>query len=68
MEKPDYSFEESFDGWHCTYLCRRVEGFGKAPGKTGAKKKAAFVVLVHLMMSAGLSTEEMKGAMWETFE
>lgn len=53
VEKPEYVFEERNDGWHCTCLCSGVEGFGKATGKTAAKKKAAFVVLVHLMMSAG---------------
>ena len=36
--------------------------------KTKAKKKAAFMVLVRLMKSAGLGSEELEKAMWETME
>lgn len=68
VEKPEYSFEEHSDGWHCTCLCSGIEGFGKAQGKTAAKKKAAFMVLVHLMMSTGLKTDDLRKAMWKTFE
>ena len=43
-------------------------GHGIAVGKVRAKKKAAFIVLVRMMMSAGLATEEMESAMWKTME
>ena len=36
-----------------------TDGYGGARGKTATKKKAAFMVLVRLMMSAGLAMEEM---------
>ena len=70
---PQYEFEEQalFDGtnpWYCSCTCGGVEGWGRAAGKTKAKKKAAFMVLVRLMKSAGLGSEELEKAMWETME
>ena len=58
VEQPVYTFEEIADGWRCDCLCGGVNGYGSAAGKTAAKKKAAFMVLRRLMMSAGLATEE----------
>ena len=62
VEQPDYTFEEDLQGWRCECVCSGVHGYGRASGKTAAKKKAAFMVLVRLMMSAGLATEGMRQA------
>lgn len=70
VDQPEYSFEERNIGpaWYCSCSCNGIDGWGKAAGKTMAKKKAAFMVLVRLMMSAGLSSEELEHAMWKTME
>ena len=70
---PQYEFEEQplFDienPWYCKCNCAGVEGWGRAEGKVKAKKKAAFMVLVKLMKSAGLGSEELDDAMWKTLE
>ena len=49
---------------YCECVCSGIEGWGKAAGKTAAKKKAAFMVLVRLLDSAGLASGELKDAMW----
>jgi len=66
VDEPEYNFEERKDAWYCTCFCGGVKGFGFAEGKTKAKKKAAFMVLVLLMRSAGLSSDEMEKAMLAT--
>lgn len=66
MEKPEYTIHEDNPGWRCVCTCGGLEGWGRANGKTQAKKKAAFMVLVRLMKSAGLATKEMEAAMWES--
>ena len=43
-------------------------GWGAAPGKTAAKKKAAFMALVRLYQSAGICDGELEKAMWKTFD
>ena len=62
VEQPVYTFEEGAAGWRCDCLCGGVNGYGSAAGKTAAKKKAAFMVLRRLMMSAGPATEERRYA------
>ena len=70
VEQPEYRFEENDFGpaWYCSCNCNGIAGWGRAGGKTAAKKKAAFIVLVRLMMSAGIATEEMEKEMWKTVE
>ena len=64
---PSYSFEErQGKEWYCHCSCSGFDGWGIAVGKVKAKKKAAFMVLVHMMMSAGICREEWKQAMWDT--
>lgn len=64
---PEYQFEEQESGrWYCTCRVDGIEGYGKAAGKIGAKKRAAFVALVRLMKSAGISRDEWEKAVWET--
>ena len=69
IEQPVYEFEErtpaGLDQWYCTCRCSGIEGWGHASGKTQAKKKAAFMVLVRLMKSAGICKEEWEKAMWD---
>ena len=66
LEKaPLYTFEESTEEWTCDCSVDGIKGWGRAAGKKAAKKKAAFMVLVRLMQSAGLGTEEMEKTMWE---
>lgn len=66
-EKPEYSFEEAFSGkgWYCRCSCDGFEGWGEAAGKTPAKKKAAYMVLVRLMKSAGICADEWEKRMWK---
>lgn len=66
-EKPEYSFEESLQGkgWYCRCIGDGFEGWGEAAGKVPAKKKAAYMVLVRLMMSAGMCEDEWEKKMWE---
>ena len=68
VAEPSYTFAEEFGGWRCQCRCESFEGWGKAAGKTAAKKKAAFMVLVSIYRSAGLGTDEMEKAMWKTIE
>lgn len=66
---PEYHFEErNNDRWYCSCSCGGVDGWGVGEGKTKAKKKAAFMVLVRLMMSAGICKDEWEKAMWKTLE
>lgn len=54
-EKAVYEFVENLSGgWNCSCSCDGFMGFGNAPGKTGAKKAAALMVLEKMMRSAGL--------------
>ena len=63
--KAAYSFKEDSLGWYCECVVDSIEGWGRAAGKTKAKKKAAFMALVRMYRSAGLSTPELERAMWE---
>ena len=66
---PSYTFEERHGKeWYCSCICGDFDGWGIAVGKVKAKKKAAFMALVHMMMSAGICTDEWKQAMWETIK
>lgn len=65
---PEYRFEERKDQWYCSCTVDGVEGWGKATGKTAAKKKAAFMALVRLYQSAGICDENLEKAMWKTLE
>ena len=67
VDQPEYVFEEwDQDKWNCFCICGGVSGWGKANGKTKAKKKAAYMVLVRLMKSAGICEDEWEKTMWET--
>lgn len=64
VDDPAYSFEcLTGDVWHCNCVCSGVEGQGRGPSKTNAKKKAAFAVLVRLLSAAGICKPEWKEQM-----
>lgn len=67
VDEPKYTFEESSDGWECECSCGGVFGCGGAANKTKAKKKAAFMVLVRLLKSAGLCSEDLEHTMWAVY-
>lgn len=55
-QAPVYEFEErELDQWYCLCRCDGVSGAGLAPGKTKAKKQAAFEVLKQLFAAAANS-------------
>ena len=58
-EKAEYDFvDEGNDVWKCDCTCCGVHGFGRGVGKTAAKKKAAYMVLVELLITAGLDMKD----------
>ena len=64
-EKPVYEIkEDGMDMWRCDCECCGIAGHGTAGSKTGAKKKAAFMVLVKLLDSAGCCEEEWRNEMY----
>ena len=65
-ELPQYSFEEWGEEWHCECLCAGVNGFGTASSKTKAKKKAAYMILVRLLESAGICIDEWRENLWKS--
>ena len=65
---PEYTFEHwDGDEWNCECVCGGVNGFGRGVGKTKAKKKAAYMVLVRLLKAAGICEESWEKKMWEGF-
>ena len=62
---PQYEFEPwEGDEWNCQCVCGGVDGIGRGIGKTKAKKKAAYMVLVRLLKAAGICEEEWERKMW----
>ncbi|MBQ6483299.1 MAG: hypothetical protein IJI45_19515 [Anaerolineaceae bacterium] len=51
---PVYAFEDRTGEWFCRCIADGVEGWGRAAGKTAAKKKAAYMALVRLLEAAGI--------------
>lgn len=67
VDEPKYTFEEWDGGWKCDCTCDGLFGCGRAANKTKAKKKAAFLVLVRLLKSAGLCSEELEHTLWQVY-
>ena len=68
VDEPIYQFEEwDADQWNCDCTCGGVTGFGKGPSKIKAKKKAAYMVLVRLMKSAGICEKAWEEEMYRGF-
>lgn len=50
VKEPVYTFEQMGPKeWCCTCVCDGFDGWGRAVGKTRAKKEAAFMVLKELL-------------------
>ena len=65
-EKPVYEFEQLPENrWECDCTCGGMFGYGRAENKTLAKKRAAYMVLIHLLDSAGICKEEWRKNMYE---
>ena len=65
-ERPVYEFEEqSIGGWECNCICGGVNGYGRATSKIKAKKKAAYMVLILLLESAGICEKEWRDRMYD---
>lgn len=63
---PVYEFEElAGDRWQCDCHCDGMYGFGRAGSKTKAKKKAAYMMLIHLLVSAGICEKEWQAEMYD---
>ena len=58
VEEPSYTFSDSGNEWRCDCACNGIMGYGRAAGKVAAKKKAAFMVIVLLLKSAGIENDE----------
>ena len=66
-DKAEYDFEElPQDRWRCECTCGGVNGYGDAGSKTGAKKKASYMVLVRILSAAGICKKEWKEEMYRT--
>ena len=66
-DKAEYVFEElPQDRWRCDCTCGGVNGYGEAGSKTGAKKKASYMVLVRMLSAAGICKKEWKDEMYRT--
>jgi ribonuclease-3 len=63
-DRAEYTFEElPGDRWRCDCTCGGVNGYCRAGSKTGAKKKAAYMVLVRMLSAAGICKKEWKEEM-----
>ena len=63
---PVYEFEEfSPDIWQCDCRCDGMYGFGRAGSKTKAKKRAAYMLLIHILDGAGICEDEWKSGLYE---
>lgn len=58
IEKPVYEFTEGKNAWKCDCRCNDLHGYGIAEGKTVAKKRASYMLLVMLLQSAGCCEEK----------
>ena len=67
LSSAEYVFEElPQDRWRCDCTCGGVNGYGEAGSKTGAKKKASYMVLVRMLSAAGICKKEWKDEMYRT--
>lgn len=55
---PVYEYEDRGNEWYVTCSTEGYRGWGKANGKVKAKKKAAHMVIIHMMISAGICKDE----------
>ena len=67
---PQYEYEQdNYDNkWHVRCHTDGLSGWGKASGKVKAKKIAAYMTLVKILDSAGISDDEWEKTIWEHME
>lgn len=69
IEKPEYVMDNYNGKWHVRCIVEGTSGYGTAPKKTLAKKRAAYMTLVRLFSNAGITNSEwdevMKSYMYE---
>ena len=63
---PEYEYEDRSDEWYVSCVAEGYRGWGKAAGKVKAKKKAAYMVIVHMLMSAGICKDEWREKMLQS--
>ena len=56
--KPEYEYEERSDGWYVSCRAESYHGWGKAGTKVKAKKKAAYMLIVRMLRSAGICDDD----------
>ena len=65
VDEPIYQFEEwDRDQWNCNCVSGGITGFGRGTSKIKAKKRAAYMVLVRLLQSAGICEKEWEEEMY----
>ena len=55
---PEYEYEDSGNEWYVTCRTEGYCGDGAATTKVKAKKKAAYMVIVDMLISAGICKDE----------
>ena len=67
---PEYEYEHDdfTNRWHVSCRAEGISGWGKAKSKVRAKKIAAYMVIVHLLESAGISNDVWKNIIWQNME
>ena len=65
VDEPIYQFEKwDRDQWNCNCVSGGITGFGRGTSKIKAKKRAAYMVLVRLLQSAGICEKEWEEEMY----
>lgn len=63
---PEYEYDDRGNEWYVTCRTEGYCGWGKATGKVKAKKKAAYMVIVNMLISAGICKDEWHEALFQS--
>ena len=64
----EYSYDHFVNLWHVYCRTEELSGWGKAKSKVKAKKIAAYMVIVHLLRSAGIKNDDWEKTIWQNME
>ena len=64
-EKPEYEYDDRGNEWHVDCRVEGYLGWGVAKSKVKAKKKAAYMVIVNMLISSGICEDEWHDKMIE---
>ena len=64
----EYSYDDFVNRWHVYCRTEEFSGWGKAKSKVKAKKIAAYMVIVHLLRSAGIKNDDWEKTIWQNME